>query len=79
VLLFLACGLLCGCAEHKRVVAHGEMVVARECMVEVELTPKSECRYKQGEELMRCTGFKLTKLVGCEVLEVKVKKGEVKK
>jgi len=43
-------------------------------MTEIELTPKSECRYEAGENVMHCTGLKLTKLVGCEHVEVKIKK-----
>ena len=66
-----------GCnASHKpiRKVIHGEIVVARDCMTAIELTDKSECRYKEGDAVMKCTGLKLTKLIKCDYVEVQVKK-----
>lgn len=63
--------LLSGCAA--RVKARSEIVVYRRCMTNVELTDDSICRTSDAKTNYNCTGFKLTKLVGCEVREVKSK------
>lgn len=69
--------LLTGCAVHKsRITATPVVVIPRECITKVELTPDSECYLSADGNLTLCRHVNITRKERCEVL--KVPKGEEK-
>lgn len=62
--------LLAGCAAHTAKVAVPQVVVPRDCILSVALTPKTQCVGADGKPL-NCVGLKLVKIRGCEQVKVK--------
>jgi hypothetical protein len=72
--------LLAGCAARPPASdrVHGEMLISHACIVQIEPTDDTECRGQPDGTKLHCGPMKLTKLKGCEVLEVKSKRKEKK-
>lgn len=75
VLVMILSALMGGCAARRPAAASLVITVPRACLIDAQLTPKTECEGPDLEHL-DCKGIKLTKKKGCELATVKLKKGK---